>query len=393
MTICSVYNCTVVADDIRIHHYKKPRTNAFQVAIDTTKMRIQLLQSPDTRGLNFAYHTELVARNITVKKGVPPTIGTCMPERTRYNMTYNDLVALLQDPYYDSPKRKGFRDWGEFCIMDGNTRWQLDTDQPQVNRTLAALVRAVGNYHPRILEGAKAALKNMTPFLKHGDRYVCMHYNPAYQRSVRWLVNRSLQKNGTGESVPTELLRNIFVVSQADIEAKKELEHALINKWGWQNDTFSVFNMYDLEGTWVDNYMDFLGDEFTRRGAIAKVLCGPGYAASYIGEWWSGFSWQLLARALADGPFADGYTVQIYGPARLQVDRQTERRTDEQTDRKNRWTDILMCVRTYRQTYGQTDRQTGSPPHTHARTHKHKHKHKYTQTQNAHTQTRRDRWR
>ena len=118
--------------------------------------------------------------------------------------------------------------------------------------------------------------------------------------------------------MPVELERNIFVVSQDDRFAKQYLEKVLINKWGWQPDTFSIFSIYDLDGTELPRtqHNDYLGYLYTTRAAMSKVLCGPEYAASYIGEWWSGFTSQLLARALADGPFANNYTIQLYGPAK-----------------------------------------------------------------------------
>eukprot|EP00747_Dinoflagellata_sp_TGD_P128957 gnl/TRDRNA2_/TRDRNA2_174612_c0_seq20.p1 gnl/TRDRNA2_/TRDRNA2_174612_c0~~gnl/TRDRNA2_/TRDRNA2_174612_c0_seq20.p1 ORF type:complete len:204 (-),score=14.71 gnl/TRDRNA2_/TRDRNA2_174612_c0_seq20:59-670(-) len=156
----------------------------------------------------------------------------------------------------------------------------------------------------------------MTSFLKFGDKYTCMHFNPAYI-DWEWLVHRSLQSNGTEESVPTELHRNIFIVGQRDRECKDLLARLLITKWGWQKNTFSIFTMHDLEGTLIEDVMGFLGTAFSRRGAISKVLCGAEYAASFVGEYWSGFPHGLLAKALVDGPFDNGYTVQLYGPRRM----------------------------------------------------------------------------
>eukprot|EP00747_Dinoflagellata_sp_TGD_P128966 gnl/TRDRNA2_/TRDRNA2_174612_c0_seq30.p1 gnl/TRDRNA2_/TRDRNA2_174612_c0~~gnl/TRDRNA2_/TRDRNA2_174612_c0_seq30.p1 ORF type:complete len:206 (-),score=23.68 gnl/TRDRNA2_/TRDRNA2_174612_c0_seq30:59-676(-) len=157
----------------------------------------------------------------------------------------------------------------------------------------------------------------MTSFLKFGDKYTCMHFNPAYI-DWEWLVHRSLQSNGTEESVPTELHRNIFVVSQKDRSAKKELEKKLITKWGWEKGTFSVFTLQDLDGSEIPDGNDnaFFTDVYLRRGAISKMLCGEEFAASYVGEYWSGFTATLLAKALVDGPFDNGYTVQVYGPRR-----------------------------------------------------------------------------
>eukprot|EP00747_Dinoflagellata_sp_TGD_P128950 gnl/TRDRNA2_/TRDRNA2_174612_c0_seq13.p1 gnl/TRDRNA2_/TRDRNA2_174612_c0~~gnl/TRDRNA2_/TRDRNA2_174612_c0_seq13.p1 ORF type:complete len:205 (-),score=15.31 gnl/TRDRNA2_/TRDRNA2_174612_c0_seq13:171-785(-) len=158
----------------------------------------------------------------------------------------------------------------------------------------------------------------MTSFLKFGDKYTCMHFNPAYI-DWEWLVHRSLQSNGTEESVPTELHRNIFIVGQQDKNCKQLLEKLLIEEWGWQSGSFSIFTLNDLMDTEIpeSDQNEFLQEHFVRRGAISKVLCGAEYAASFVGEYWSGFTHTLLAKALVDGPFANGYTVQLYGPRRV----------------------------------------------------------------------------
>eukprot|EP00747_Dinoflagellata_sp_TGD_P091233 gnl/TRDRNA2_/TRDRNA2_164985_c0_seq2.p1 gnl/TRDRNA2_/TRDRNA2_164985_c0~~gnl/TRDRNA2_/TRDRNA2_164985_c0_seq2.p1 ORF type:complete len:131 (+),score=5.15 gnl/TRDRNA2_/TRDRNA2_164985_c0_seq2:266-658(+) len=91
--------------------------------------------------------------------------------------------------------------------------------------------------------------------------------------------------------------------------------------WGWTN--VSVFSLSDLGLDWKTWDSARLGDPlYQRRGAVSQELCRPGAASSYLGEYWSSFTHGLLTEALVDGPFANGWFMQLFGPEEGQLQRE-----------------------------------------------------------------------
>eukprot|EP00747_Dinoflagellata_sp_TGD_P165210 gnl/TRDRNA2_/TRDRNA2_186207_c0_seq1.p1 gnl/TRDRNA2_/TRDRNA2_186207_c0~~gnl/TRDRNA2_/TRDRNA2_186207_c0_seq1.p1 ORF type:complete len:488 (-),score=55.29 gnl/TRDRNA2_/TRDRNA2_186207_c0_seq1:94-1557(-) len=336
MVIAQHFGRTVVVNTTDVDRPDKAWT-VLSTAYDLTKMRAQLLRDPETRGFAFVLASELAERNIRCNgerssNGWNPHLP--FPVRTRFTQNFNDMHKLLAElEEIEVPPAAqtlfGNADCQGLVPLDGASGWRLDVAQCHLNSTCAKLVRAFA-FHPQVEDRLATARSNMQKFLVHGNKYTCLHLN-TYYRPSDWLIQQAVTKKGANlsmasstlgsNSVPTELLQNILIVSQDESNAKVRLREHLQSEWGWNRNDVSIFTLGDLEGRDFSR-SDELADpqrnlepEFILRGAVSSGLCMPGQASSYIGEYWSGFTWHILARTLVDGPFdEDNFTVQIYGP-------------------------------------------------------------------------------
>eukprot|EP00747_Dinoflagellata_sp_TGD_P065874 gnl/TRDRNA2_/TRDRNA2_154549_c1_seq1.p1 gnl/TRDRNA2_/TRDRNA2_154549_c1~~gnl/TRDRNA2_/TRDRNA2_154549_c1_seq1.p1 ORF type:complete len:236 (-),score=13.88 gnl/TRDRNA2_/TRDRNA2_154549_c1_seq1:174-881(-) len=168
-------------------------------------------------------------------------------------------------------------------------------------------------------------------FLRFGDKYSCVHINLALWDKVNGTLEaihsafrnpmllesdapfQRVEWRGVSDSRrSTQLRRNIFIAAQEDQMVKRMVANHLKRLYNWTDNDISLFALGDLGAPNVGRsnwgHVDYIW-----RAAVSVALCMPNMADSYIGEFFSGFTWSMLARALVHGPFDNNWLLQIYG--------------------------------------------------------------------------------
>eukprot|EP00747_Dinoflagellata_sp_TGD_P101754 gnl/TRDRNA2_/TRDRNA2_168448_c0_seq1.p1 gnl/TRDRNA2_/TRDRNA2_168448_c0~~gnl/TRDRNA2_/TRDRNA2_168448_c0_seq1.p1 ORF type:complete len:507 (+),score=46.35 gnl/TRDRNA2_/TRDRNA2_168448_c0_seq1:117-1637(+) len=305
LAIANAFGQTLFVDDSMFNFV------IFRSVYNLTRLRAQLLRSPATKPFAFAFYSELIEHHIDC---VGPDEGATNPFTSRYRIdqTFSSISSII---HYMVAEKEGNRWWDPHakntnCLflprLDGASFWTQDLTQCQMNSSCVSIFRAF-TFTNIINDMAARARSEMKKFLVYGDKYTCFHMNTIDGEPLSF-INWAFKKN------ETKTFRNILIVGQRDNETVPLLKTYLRGAWGWKK--VSVFSATQLGvGSLAESARDkWLRPAYQRRGAVSQALCKPGFASSYLGEWWSSFTHGILTTALVDGPFKDGWYMQIFGP-------------------------------------------------------------------------------
>merc|ERR1712129_112006 len=192
----------------------------------------------------------------------------------------------------------------------------------------AALFRSM-HLNPEVIKEAeekKAAIHR----LLGGQSYCCLHVNSwpctyrtkqTHQKPAFW--NRCIS-NWMRPVVCDEVLfakgkqNNVMIVGQGDALLIRFLKKLRAQRYANASDvTFSLQDIGDLKGLAGKTFasreqQDWYGACYAYRAALSWQLCAPGYAQSYAGEYWSGFTMGLLRYALANPDLRANWTATLF---------------------------------------------------------------------------------
>jgi len=205
--------------------------------------------------------------------------------------------------------------------LDGGSGWNLDTSQCHKNPDCVAISSSF-QLHPLVqsqLHMAKAAADKLT----RGQTYTCLHLNSAWcdGKGQAEQVNIAPWDQCIYTALKSMLYDTAFVSSNPAIllvgqrdAAVLPLLKAVLNELGIVDKT--LFTASDIglpaPGQTASANYDWFDPAYARRGAVSWGLCSPGYANSYIGESWSGFTWTLLANGLINPQSRGLWSMMMY---------------------------------------------------------------------------------
>ena len=310
LTIARFMNVTLVLQEFAAE------TQPLQIVWNVPFMRYKQLT---TFGATFVWQRELIinktlvlANNEHCKRQVQ------IPFRPNLTSRLEDLPPLVLKANHDVVKQLAVND-GQ-CIhamtIDGTTGWTLDSSQCHTNKDCVALFNSF-HLHPVIrqeVNGFKPALAN----LLHGESYSCFHMNsmlcdahgsgtPSWVSCMTLMLSRSLQNVAF-----LSRIRNVFIAGQSDT-ATIDIVRNMFSKLDPPMTWLKFFTLANLSVAAHGGAQGWFDMNYIKRSGFSFGLCSPGFARSYVGEYWSSFTMQLLMNGLINENLLGSWTMLAYG--------------------------------------------------------------------------------
>eukprot|EP00933_Yihiella_yeosuensis_P050145 TRINITY_DN47907_c0_g1_i1.p1 TRINITY_DN47907_c0_g1~~TRINITY_DN47907_c0_g1_i1.p1 ORF type:complete len:547 (-),score=45.80 TRINITY_DN47907_c0_g1_i1:168-1670(-) len=300
MWIARNWNLTVLLDD------ESPNFIHLRTAYDIPLMRhLQVKEF----GSTFVWKKEL--KNIASRDVPLPHQCTQLNVyfRERPDQTIHDMIAgtgrvntFLSDPKWTKNPYRCIN----FPVLDGEAQWIPENTRCQNYKDCRDLTNSFKWSKPVYQEAAR--VKKKIARLTGGKGYACIHANSWWCKQNMFLKPVPKEQNDAcmtswfaSALCDTELLpdvQNVLLVGQDDVESvpilKPLLQKVLPN--GKEANVFTLGDVGDIAPIGKKGFARFKSNLakpeacYALRAAVSSMLCSPGYASSYLGEPFSGFT-------------------------------------------------------------------------------------------------------